>query len=57
MCWHISSLVTTRSGRYAPTLSSPTLLAPLVVAISVIPVLSVLVECAPTATTRRRSPP
>ena len=33
MFWHISSFVTTRSGRYAPTLSSPMFLGPLVVAI------------------------
>ncbi|WP_260860763.1 hypothetical protein [Mycobacterium tilburgii] len=29
MFWHSSSLVTTRSGRYAPTLSRPTLVGPL----------------------------
>ena len=39
MCWHISSLVTTRSGRNAPTLSNPTFVGPLVAAICVIYVL------------------
>src|ERR1700742_162688 len=38
MFWHNSSLVTARSGRYAPTLSNPTLVGPLVVAICFIAV-------------------
>ncbi len=34
MCWQISSLVTTRSGRYAPMPSMPMLLMPVVSAMT-----------------------